>query len=171
MLLDLLRQEKLRIVLVLSRDSATRRVALGSEHESIRKNRASQQTTRSHPRSCKGARIPESPGIRQALRRALHTAVAASSSGRIILEVFAGSQRFTKAMKKLGRGVVAIDSNLGAHCDVLNTVVLQTLLGWITSGRVQGILIATPCGSQSRARRAPSWSRFPSTIRSTERPR
>ena len=131
----------------------------------------SQQTIRSHPRSCKGSRIPESPGIRRALRGALHTAVAASSSGRIILEVFAGSQRFTKEMKKLGHGVVAIDSNLGAHCDVLNTVVLQTLLGWITSGRVQGILIATPCGSQSRARRAPSWSRFPSAIRSTERPR
>ena len=53
----------------------------------------------------------------------------------------------------------------------MNTVVLQILLGWITSGRVQGILVATPCGSQSRARRAPSWSRIPSSIRSNERPR
>lgn len=73
-------------------------------------------------------------------------------------------------MRKLGHGLVAIDSNLGVHCNV-KTVVLQILLGWITSGRVQGILIATPCGSQPRARRAPSWSRFLSAIRSNERPR
>ena len=74
-------------------------------------------------------------------------------------------------MRRKGRGVIAIDIGLGAHCDVLNDHVFDMLKGWITSYTVEGMLVATPCGSFSRARRAPAWSRFPHAVRSTERPR
>lgn len=152
-------------------DTVVGRVAPSGQHDAVRKKRAALQATRSHPRSFKGSRAPTGEGVRRKLGRTLQSAVAASSSGRVILEAFAGSQRFTKAARKLGYGVVRVDTNLGSYCNVLDPVVLNTLGDWIVSGRVQGLVIATPCGSESRARRAPQWSRFPSAIRSNERPR
>ena len=45
-----------------------------------------------------------------------------------------------------------IDIRHGAHCDVLNIVVISVLRGWIRSHVAIAVWVATPCASWSRAR-------------------
>jgi hypothetical protein len=46
----------------------------------------------------------------------------------------------------------------GAHFDLLSRSVVKLLLGWINSGCIAGVWLATPCTSWSRARHGPPQS-------------
>ncbi|CAK0886602.1 unnamed protein product, partial [Prorocentrum cordatum] len=89
-----------------------------------------------------------------------------SREGRDFLEVFAGAEHFSQALRRRGAAVMSIDARRGPRRDLRVQEVC-----WIFSGLVWGLWLGTPCSSFSRARRAPAGLRTPAALRSPQQPR
>ena len=73
--------------------------------------------------------------------------------GGLFLEVFSGSNRFTKAVVSEGGGVLTgIDFLQGPHHDLRRRSTQKVVLSWIRSGRVRYVHLGTPCTVFSAAR-------------------
>ena len=90
--------------------------------------------------------------------------------GTVCLDIYEGSGGIGRAFRGIGHPTVGIDVRRGDWCDLTRPVVLRTIIGWIKSGLVHAVWLATPCSSNSRARRAPPWSSFPHRLRSERWP-
>jgi len=73
----------------------------------------------------------------------------------VFLELYAGSEGVSKAIRRAGYGCVAFEISRGSQYDLLRPVVDDMIRGWISSGCVAGIMLGTPCSSWSLARRGP----------------
>ena len=62
--------------------------------------------------------------------------------------------------------MTALEVDILTGLDIFGKDVLKSLFRLMSSGRVLGLALATPCGSFSAARRAPRESRMPSAVRS-----
>ena len=76
----------------------------------------------------------------------------------LFLELFAGSQGLSSALRREGFGCLAFEIRMGPEYDLTNPRVLALIEGWITSRAVIGVWMGTPCASWSRARRGPPGS-------------
>ena len=73
--------------------------------------------------------------------------------GGLFLEVFSGSNCFTKAVVSEGGGVLTgIDFLQGPHHDLRRRSTQKVVLSWIRSGRVRYVHLGTPCTVFSAAR-------------------
>ena len=71
----------------------------------------------------------------------------------MFLDVFAGVARVTRRMVRDGiHGCLPIDIKHNASHNLLKKAVVLTLIGWIFSGEVRGLIIAFPCTTWSQAR-------------------
>jgi hypothetical protein len=86
----------------------------------------------------------------------------------IFLELFAGSQGLSSALRREGHPCLAFEIRMGPEYDLTNPRVLALIEGWIASRAVIGIWMGTPCTSWSRARRGPPGSGW-CAIRSNDR--
>ena len=92
--------------------------------------------------------------IRAALQAELRRAEEAAGRQGVWLELFSGSARVARRLKKISKhGAIAFDIRNGLHFDLTNRTVQQMIFGWVKSGRVLGILAAFPCTTWSNARR------------------
>ena len=73
----------------------------------------------------------------------------------IFLELFAGAAPISKHLRKRGWGALAFEISNGACFDLTRECVLQTILGWCSSGTVLGVWLSTPCVTWSCAYRNP----------------
>ena len=76
------------------------------------------------------------------------------------MELFAGSARVTKALRRLGYGCVPIDIDYGVEFDLFNSEVSDRIIGWIRGGCICGVFLGTPCSSWSVARHGPPGSNW-----------
>ena len=78
----------------------------------------------------------------------------AHPDARVLLEVFAGSGNLSKAWRQLGANFAAfeVDSRHGNAFDLTSGKLQSTVRGWIASGLVDAVWVATPCSSFSRIR-------------------
>lgn len=79
------------------------------------------------------------------------------------VEVFSGSGTLARRFRQLGFACLEIDTKHGPEYDVLNRGFRKILRGWILSGCILGVSIATPCSSMSQALHGPpgsSWQRL-----------
>ena len=74
----------------------------------------------------------------------------------VFLDIFSGEGSIAKYISKLGFPVISIDVSDDPRFDVTDPAVAAVIFGWIKSGCVLGIWLATPCTSWSRARRGPA---------------
>ena len=72
---------------------------------------------------------------------------------KVFLHIFSGSGGLSQAMAAHGIGVVNVDTAIHPSLDLLDDRIFQLLVGWISTGKVAGIWVGTPCNSFSRARR------------------
>ena len=86
---------------------------------------------------------------------------------RVVLELFAGSCRFSRAAALAGCYVCAIDWSFGPGYDLLCPKLQACVLGWIQAGWIRYVLAAWPCRTLSRARNRPGG---PPALRSAEHP-
>ena len=77
----------------------------------------------------------------------------AQSRKPVFLEIFAGSGRVCRMLRKQGHAALALEIRHGLKVNVLSKRVLRFLLRRIRSGAVAGIWMGTPCSSFSLARR------------------
>ena len=112
---------------------------------------------------------PTDTQIRRRLQRIFQDARRSSrrNSRAVVLDIFSGSDRLSKQLRRLGWGVISIDIKKGPHFDVTNPTVKSVLLGWISSRAVVTAWLGTPCSSFSRARHGPPGSSW-QAIRSAE---
>ena len=79
---------------------------------------------------------------------------------RVYLDIFSGDQGISREIQKRGEQVISIDTCDDSRLDITDPSVVGVVLGWINSGCIKGIWLATPCTSWSRARHGPvgsSW--------------
>ncbi len=74
---------------------------------------------------------------------------------RIVVELFAGSCRWSKAAALAGEWVLSVDLRFGDHHDLSKVKLQRCVLGWIQAGWVRYVLAGFPCGSFSKARNIP----------------
>ena len=78
----------------------------------------------------------------------------------IFLDLFSGKGGITHYLSKFGCPVISVDVCVDARFDLLNIDVCNVIFGWIKSGCVLGIWLATPSTTWSLARHGPvgtSW--------------
>ena len=90
---------------------------------------------------------------------------------RVFVELFAGTEGLSAALRRAGFGVVGIDILAGPEFDLNRDAVFQEVKGWVLAGLVWGVFAGTPCETFSRARRAPAHSAFPGPLRASAHPR
>jgi hypothetical protein len=76
----------------------------------------------------------------------------------LFLDLFAGVGQISNRLVKRGHASLAFEIDCGPHFDLLSRSVVKLLLGWINSGCISGVWLATPCTSWSRARHGPPHS-------------
>ena len=91
--------------------------------------------------------------VRRALQQQIDTACMGKKDTRFIIELFAGSARLTRAIRKRGFASIAIDISENADFDLAHPGVRQILYEWFDTGRVAAVWLGTPCCSWSLARR------------------
>ena len=74
-------------------------------------------------------------------------------SHKVFLGIFAGTAPVAQYMASKGYATLALDLLDGHHGDVGRPAVLDTLLGWMRSGKILGLWCATPCVTLTQARR------------------
>ncbi len=79
-------------------------------------------------------------------------------SRRVFLDLFAGHEGVSSALHRQGFGCVSFDVESDARLDLTDPAIIQLIEGWIRSGCIRGIWLATPCTTWSRARRGPRGS-------------
>ena len=93
--------------------------------------------------------------IHSRLNVVMHDSMQFSRSNnkcQVILELFSGTNSFSRIGKSKGWGCVSIDIVHGDHHDLTNPTVQRIIRSWIHSGLVWVIWLGTPCNSWSRAR-------------------
>ena len=83
----------------------------------------------------------------------------------VVLELFSGSGRWTRAAAAAGEWVLSIDRRFGDSHDLSRRRLQQMVLGWIQAGRVRYLLAGFPCQPFSRARNIPGG---PPALRNSE---
>ena len=76
----------------------------------------------------------------------------------VFLDIFSGEGSIAKYLRAAGYPVISIDICDDPRFDVLDSVVASVIFGWVCSGCVLGIWLATPCTTWSRARHGPLYS-------------
>ena len=100
--------------------------------------------------SLRKLRIHFKRALRKARRRNCH----------LFLDLYAGTCGVTKFISRSGYGGIAFDLSLGPEFNLLLPQVHKLIKGWICSGCVAGVMLATECKTWSRARHGPvgtSW--------------
>ena len=82
----------------------------------------------------------------------------------LFLELFAGAGRIATAWRNKGIPSLGFEISKFPCFDVVSSEVMSVLYGWVSSRVGQGMWIAIPCFSWSRAHR------FPNALRSSEQP-
>ena len=103
---------------------------------------------------------PKSLSGRDLLRYLFRTTCKRFQCRRVFLDLFCGDHGVERSLKRKGHAVIALDINDDSRIDLTDPQVLSVVLGWIKSGCVKGIWLATPYTSWSRARHGPinsSW--------------
>ena len=96
--------------------------------------------------------------LRSHLRKALRQARV--DKHRIFLDLYAGEGGVACCISKLGFASCTFEIDLGNQFDLTRRVVHNLIVGWISSGVVSGLYLATQCSSWSRARRGPPGSNW-----------
>ena len=86
---------------------------------------------------------------------------------RVFLDLYAGSAGISHFIERTSHGCIVFEISLGNQYDLTRTCVHKLILGWITSGVVCGVFLATQCSSWSLARHGPPNSNW-CTLRSKE---
>ena len=76
------------------------------------------------------------------------------------LELYAGCKRVSRAVRRLGFGMLGFEVLDGPQFDLLNPAVAQLVDSWIAGGCVGFVFLGTPCSSWYLVRRGPlgsSW--------------
>ncbi len=73
----------------------------------------------------------------------------------VVLELFAGSCRWSRAASLRGEFVISIDIRFGQGHDLTSRKLQNPVLGWLQAGFVKFVLAGFPCQSFSRARNIP----------------
>ena len=72
---------------------------------------------------------------------------------KFFLELFSGDGFLTGALRQLGLHTLPpMDVKFGAHCDLTCKKVRSTVIGWLRSGRIWCVHLATPCTRWTTAR-------------------
>jgi hypothetical protein len=93
--------------------------------------------------------------------------LASHDRSRVILDLYAGTGGVAKAVRRLGFACIEFDIKHGPHFDLTRRVAHDRILGWLKSGVVAAVFLATQCTSWSRARRGPTGSSW-AAIRSSQ---
>ena len=73
----------------------------------------------------------------------------------VVVELFAGSCRWSHAASLAGEFVISLDLRFGAEHDLTLRRLQNLVLGWVQGGAVKYLLAGFPCRSFSRARNIP----------------
>ena len=73
----------------------------------------------------------------------------------VVVELFAGSGRFSRAASLRGQYVISIDIRWGSDHDLSSAKLQSVLLGWVQCRWVRYLLAGFPCQSLTRARNRP----------------
>jgi hypothetical protein len=101
------------------------------------------------PSSAKSVGDAAIRNLKLRFQRALHIS-RKNGSFRVALDIFSGSGRIACALRQLGIGCIELDIKHG-HA-ISSPKILKLILGWIFSGCICLVWIATPCSSGSSAR-------------------
>ena len=88
---------------------------------------------------------------------------------KVFLHIFSGAGGLSQAVAAHGIAVVNVDTAIHPSLDILDDRIFRLLVGWISSGKVAGMWVGTPCNSFSRARRGkprPEGRGMPTQLRS-----
>ena len=85
----------------------------------------------------------------------------------VVVELFSGTARITRALEKCGRMCLAWDVAYGSKYDLCDPAARRLLVGWLAAGLISAIWIAVPCQSFTTARDVPPG---PPPLRSDARP-
>lgn len=115
-------------------------------------------TKRMWKRAVKPSRGPKSLTGAQLLRRIFKNMSRAFRPHfyGVFLDIFSGDGSVGRYLSRLGYPVISIDICDDSRFDILNHDVAAVIFGWIKSGSVLGIWLATPRTSWSRARHGPA---------------
>ena len=91
--------------------------------------------------------------LKTEFRKALKA--ARNHNKTLYLDLFAGVQGISSELVKTGEACLSFEISLGPCYDLTNRKVLMIIDGWISSGCIDGVWLATPCTSWSRARHGP----------------
>ena len=86
---------------------------------------------------------------------------------QVVLELFAGSCRFSSAASRSGELVISLDIRFGHDHDLTRQKVQNLVLGWVQAGFIKFLIAGFPCQSLSRARNIPGG---PPALRSAAHP-
>ena len=88
---------------------------------------------------------------------------------KVFLHIFSGTGGLSQALAAHGIAVVNVDTAIHPSLDILDDRIFRLLGGWVSSGKVAGMWVGTPCNSFSRARRGkprPDGRGMPTQLRS-----
>ena len=89
-----------------------------------------------------------------------------SYPSKMFLDLYAGTEGITFAFHRRRFNCISFDIKFGPPQDLTSLTVIKTIRGWISSGCVHGVMLATQCSSWTHARRGPPGSAW-GPIRST----
>jgi hypothetical protein len=101
-------------------------------------------------------------------RRVLVSQVSRGLGYSLCLEIFCGTARLARSLRRYGYGVLVWDIGLGPQYDLRDPKKRQLIVGWIRCGLISAVHLGTPCGSFSRIRDRPNG---PPRLRSDQCPR
>ncbi len=122
------------------------------QHDAIRKRRSSTRT----PPQVRGPRADLCDEVRREARGCPFRALRAfEATLQVVLELFAGSCRWSRCVGQLGYYVLSIDMRFGVTNDLCKRGLQNLVLGWVQAGKIAFVLAAFPCQSFSKARNRP----------------
>ncbi len=140
----------------------------GSEDKQLESTRPrdsvqKRQTSTRSPQQVRGPRADICDEVRREARgcpfRALRAFEATLTQTfitvEVVIELFAGSCRWSRCVGQLGYYVLSIDMRFGVTNDLCKRGLQNLVLGWIQAGKVAFVLAAFPCQSFSKARNRP----------------
>lgn len=101
------------------------------------------------PKKCDGAQL-----LKHIFRRVCKD----FGKRRVYLDLFCGDHGIDRQLRRRGEAVIALDISDDPRIDLTSPKVAAVVFGWIRSGCIKGVWLATPCTSWSRARHGPSHS-------------
>ena len=134
---------------------------LGWNHRITKRMQRKQREAQAQSRKPRGNVTPPFDGA-SLLKSAFRVAVKSCrhKSRKVFLDLFCGDAGVSKQLRALGFGVVSVDVVIDSSFDLCDPKVIAVIEGWIRSGCIHGVWLATPCTTWSRARHGPigsSW--------------